>query len=127
MVLFHGTAHSFVTEVPIPRTSLQPNLRLHNAADDSSSEQATEAWESLKDFHQGSWKGQARSFTVTPDVAKAVKDAKGGAIEFRAEKAGIIHAGVGKASFDEKKLGWGGSIINSSMCQKKESFLRLLH
>lgn len=43
--------------------------------------------------------------TVTPDVAKAVKDAKGGAIEFRAEKAGIIHAGVGKASFDEKKLG----------------------
>ncbi|MCB1651457.1 MAG: 50S ribosomal protein L1 [Alphaproteobacteria bacterium] len=42
--------------------------------------------------------------TVTPDVEKAVKDAKGGAIEFRAEKAGIIHAGVGKASFDEKKL-----------------------
>lgn len=42
--------------------------------------------------------------TVTPDVAKAVKDAKAGAIEFRAEKAGIIHAGVGKASFDEKKL-----------------------
>ena len=42
--------------------------------------------------------------TVTPDVAKAVKDAKGGAIEFRAEKAGIVHAGVGKASFDGKKL-----------------------
>lgn len=42
--------------------------------------------------------------TVTPDVAKAVKDAKGGAIEFRAEKAGIIHAGVGKMSFDAKKL-----------------------
>ncbi len=42
--------------------------------------------------------------TVTPNVAKAVEDAKGGAIEFRAEKAGIIHAGVGKASFDEKKL-----------------------
>ena len=42
--------------------------------------------------------------TVTPDVAKAVKDAKGGAIEFRAEKAGIIHAGVGKASFGEKEL-----------------------
>ena len=42
--------------------------------------------------------------TVTPDVEKAVKDAKGGAIEFRAEKAGIIHAGVGKASFDEKKI-----------------------
>lgn len=42
--------------------------------------------------------------TVTPDVAKAVEAAKGGAIEFRAEKAGIVHAGVGKASFDEKKL-----------------------
>ena len=42
--------------------------------------------------------------TVTPDVEKAVKDAKGGAIEFRAEKAGIVHAGVGKASFDEKKI-----------------------
>ena len=42
--------------------------------------------------------------TVTPDVEKAVKDAKGGSIEFRAEKAGIVHAGVGKASFDEKKI-----------------------
>jgi large subunit ribosomal protein L1 len=42
--------------------------------------------------------------TVTPDVAKAVKDAKGGAIEFRAEKSGIVHAGVGKASFAEKDL-----------------------
>ncbi len=42
--------------------------------------------------------------TVTPDVKKAVESAKGGAIEYRAEKAGIVHAGVGKASFDEKKL-----------------------
>ncbi|NCC21970.1 MAG: 50S ribosomal protein L1 [Alphaproteobacteria bacterium] len=42
--------------------------------------------------------------TVTPDVAKAVESAKGGAVEFRAEKAGIVHAGVGKASFDAKKL-----------------------
>src|SRR5688500_18410874 len=37
--------------------------------------------------------------TVTPDVAGAVKAAKGGAVEFRVEKAGIIHAGIGKASF----------------------------
>src|SRR5579871_2281356 len=37
--------------------------------------------------------------TVTMDVAKAVRDAKGGAVEFRAEKAGIVQAGVGKASF----------------------------
>jgi large subunit ribosomal protein L1 len=42
--------------------------------------------------------------TVTPDVKKAVTEAKAGAIEFRAEKAGIVHAGVGKASFDEAKL-----------------------
>jgi len=42
--------------------------------------------------------------TVTPDVAKAVSDAKGGAVEFRAEKAGIVHVGVGKASFSETAL-----------------------
>ena len=42
--------------------------------------------------------------TVTPDVEKAVKDAKGGAIEFRAEKAGIVQAGVGKVSFSDKDL-----------------------
>ena len=42
--------------------------------------------------------------TVTPDVAAAVASAKGGAVEFRVEKAGIIHAGVGKASFDEKAI-----------------------
>jgi large subunit ribosomal protein L1 len=42
--------------------------------------------------------------TVTPNVAQAVKDAKGGAIEFRVEKAGIVHAGVGKASFTEDAL-----------------------
>ncbi|MFM2280149.1 MAG: ribosomal subunit protein [Pseudomonadota bacterium] len=42
--------------------------------------------------------------TVTVDVAGAVKASKGGAVEFRVEKAGIIHAGVGKASFDAKAL-----------------------
>ena len=42
--------------------------------------------------------------TVTPNVAQAVKDAKGGAIEFRTEKTGIIHAGVGKASFTEEQI-----------------------
>lgn len=42
--------------------------------------------------------------TVTPDVAAAVKASKGGAVEFRVEKAGIIHAGVGKASFASEKL-----------------------
>ncbi len=42
--------------------------------------------------------------TVTTDVAGAVKAAKGGAVEFRVEKAGVIHAGVGKASFTEDAL-----------------------
>ncbi|MFI4966243.1 MAG: 50S ribosomal protein L1 [Caulobacterales bacterium] len=42
--------------------------------------------------------------TVTPNVGQAVKDAKGGAIEFRTEKTGIIHAGVGKASFTEDQI-----------------------
>ena len=42
--------------------------------------------------------------TVTMDVRGAVEAAKGGAVEFRVEKAGIVHAGVGKASFDEGKL-----------------------
>ena len=42
--------------------------------------------------------------TVTMDVTKAVGDAKGGAVEFRAEKAGIVHAGVGKVSFSVEAL-----------------------
>lgn len=42
--------------------------------------------------------------TVTPNVTEAVKASKGGAVEFRVEKAGIVHAGVGKASFSEGDL-----------------------
>ncbi len=42
--------------------------------------------------------------TVTTDIAAAVKASKGGAVEFRVEKAGIVHGGVGKASFDAKAL-----------------------
>ena len=42
--------------------------------------------------------------TVTPNVGQAVQDAKGGQVQFRAEKAGIIHAGIGKASFSEDAL-----------------------
>ena len=42
--------------------------------------------------------------TVTPNVGQAVKDAKGGAVEFRVEKAGIVHAGIGKISFDDQKI-----------------------
>ena len=42
--------------------------------------------------------------TVTMDVAQAVKNAKGGEVQFKAEKAGVVHAGIGKASFDAGKL-----------------------
>ncbi|BBF82323.1 MULTISPECIES: 50S ribosomal protein L1 [Asticcacaulis] len=42
--------------------------------------------------------------TVTPNVAQAVKDAKSGAVEFRVEKAGIVHAGIGKTSFTVEQL-----------------------
>jgi large subunit ribosomal protein L1 len=42
--------------------------------------------------------------TVTPNVAEAVKGAKAGQVQFRAEKAGIVHAGIGKTSFDEDAL-----------------------
>ncbi len=42
--------------------------------------------------------------TVTADVAEAVKAAKGGQVQFRAEKAGIVHAGVGKASFSDEAI-----------------------
>jgi len=42
--------------------------------------------------------------TVTPNIAQAVKDAKGGSIEFKVEKAGIVHAGIGKASFADADI-----------------------
>lgn len=45
-----------------------------------------------------------KSGTVTPDVAKAVKEVKAGKIEFRVDKAGILHATVGKANFENQKL-----------------------
>ena len=42
--------------------------------------------------------------TVTPNVAQAVKDAKGGQVEFRVEKQGIVHSGIGKVSFTDAQL-----------------------
>ena len=59
--------------------------------------------------------------TVTMDVAKAVKDSKGGAVEFRVEKAGIIHAGVGKASFAQDKLAENVSAFLTSIQKARPS------
>ena len=59
--------------------------------------------------------------TVTPDVAAAVKSAKGGAVEFRAEKAGVVHAGVGKASFGEKELNENVSAFINAILKAKPS------
>ena len=42
--------------------------------------------------------------TVTADVASAIKAAKAGEVQYRAEKAGVVHAGIGKASFEEGKI-----------------------
>jgi large subunit ribosomal protein L1 len=42
--------------------------------------------------------------TVTPDVVQAVKNAKAGQVQFRADKAGIVHASIGRASFDVERL-----------------------
>jgi large subunit ribosomal protein L1 len=67
--------------------------------------------------------------TVTPDVAKAVKDSKGGAVEFRVEKAGILQAGVGKASFTEEALtanirAFVDAVVKAKPAGAKGTFLR---
>jgi large subunit ribosomal protein L1 len=67
--------------------------------------------------------------TVTANVAEAIKAAKGGQVEFRAEKAGIIHAGVGKASFTEDALrenvqAFIGAITRSKPSGVKGTFIR---
>ncbi len=59
--------------------------------------------------------------TVTPDVTKAVEDAKGGSVEFRVEKAGVIHAGVGKASFDAKALEENIKALTEAVIKAKPS------
>jgi large subunit ribosomal protein L1 len=59
--------------------------------------------------------------TVTMDVAKAVKDAKGGAVEFRVEKAGIVHAGVGKASFSEEQIAQNVKAFIDAVAKAKPS------
>jgi large subunit ribosomal protein L1 len=67
--------------------------------------------------------------TVTTDIAGAVKASKGGAVEFRVEKAGIIHAGVGKASFDAALLednirAFADAVIKSKPAGAKGTYLK---
>ncbi len=67
--------------------------------------------------------------TVTPNVADAVKAAKGGEVQFRAEKAGIIHAGIGKASFSEDQIAenaraFVAAIVNAKPSGAKGTFVK---
>ena len=59
--------------------------------------------------------------TVTPDVAEAVRAAKGGQVEFRVEKAGIVHAGIGKASFDDQALAANARALVDALNRAKPS------
>jgi large subunit ribosomal protein L1 len=57
--------------------------------------------------------------TVTPDVAKAVEAAKAGEVQFRAEKSGIVHAGIGKASFGADQLHENASAFISAISKSR--------
>ena len=59
--------------------------------------------------------------TVTPNVAQAVKDAKGGQVEFRVEKMGIIHSGIGKLSFSEDQLRQNFEALTQAVVKAKPS------
>ncbi|KHL26097.1 50S ribosomal protein L1 [Croceibacterium mercuriale] len=59
--------------------------------------------------------------TVTPNVAQAVKDAKGGQVEFRVEKQGIIHAGLGKVSFSDDELKTNFKAFTDAIVRAKPS------
>jgi large subunit ribosomal protein L1 len=67
--------------------------------------------------------------TVTVDVAGAIKASKGGAVEFRVEKAGIVHGGIGKASFDAKALeenirAFADAVIKAKPAGAKGNYLK---
>jgi len=59
--------------------------------------------------------------TVTMDVGKAVMDSKGGKIDFKVDKAGIVHAGIGKASFDAAKLAENANELMQTVLKLKPS------
>ena len=67
--------------------------------------------------------------TVTPDIKKAITNAKAGEVQFRSEKAGLVHAGIGKASFSEKEISENlkafiGAVIKSKPAAAKGSFVK---
>jgi large subunit ribosomal protein L1 len=59
--------------------------------------------------------------TVTPDVKTAVKNAKAGEVQFRVEKSGIVHAGIGKASFSEQQIAENVKAFLSAIMRAKPS------
>jgi large subunit ribosomal protein L1 len=59
--------------------------------------------------------------TVTFDVGNAVREAKGGKIEYRVEKAGIVHARIGKSSFTEQALAENASALIGALVKQKPS------
>jgi len=65
--------------------------------------------------------------TVTMDIGKAVTDSKGGKIDFKVDKAGIIHAGIGKVSFDAQKIAENAQELLSSIVKLKPSSAKGLY
>jgi large subunit ribosomal protein L1 len=59
--------------------------------------------------------------TVTMEIGKAVQDSKGGKIDFKVDKAGIIHASVGKVSFDAKKIEENANELMATIMKLKPS------
>jgi large subunit ribosomal protein L1 len=65
-----------------------------------------------------------KSGTVTPDVAKAIKEAKAGRVEYRVDTAGIIHLGIGKVSFGAERLGKNAKVVIDAIKAAKPASLK---